>query len=1052
MVDRTLTMFSFPRIFWLALLLCSLLTWGLVLSSSPASAASTGVLAWGENFWGQLGDGTNTGPENCDGDVYYGDAHGSFLPCSAVPVAVSGIKEAKSVAAGTSHGLALLNDGTVLAWGTNELGQLGDGNTTGPETCKREPGGLPCSTIPVTVSGLSEVVSIAAGGASSFALQRNGTVMTWGGWGQNGVVDVPVPVCTVAEERPCSPNHYLSEVTAIAAGGYYALALLKDGAVMAWGTNEFGQLGDGTSTNSAVPVVVRGLSEVVSIAAGGENSLALLKDGTVMAWGPNGSGQLGRGIATGPETCFYGVGEPQSCSRTPVAVSGLNEVTAIAAGGWPHSQGGHSLALLKNGTVMAWGNNYLGRLGDGKTWAEQDNSDVPVAVSGLSDVTAVSAGGNSFALLTNGTVMAWGGENDRGELGDGITTESDVPIAVDGLSETTAITAGEGNFSLAVGTVTLLPTTTGLAPGYGPVSGGTSVTIAGAGFIGATAVKFGADNAESFTVNSDTSITAVSPPGQEIVPVTVTTAAGTSSTLIASFSYAPVATKLEPDDGVDGGGTSVTIAGANFTGATAVKFGPNDSESFTVNSDGSITAVSPAGKHLEGPVVDVTVIGPGGESATSPADKFGYGPVVDRVQPGNGPAAGGTSVTIAGFALSGATAVDFGSTPAASFTVNANGSITAVSPAFTNGSASVPVTVTTPTGVSGTCDCSKLPASYFRYAPTVTSVEPDEGPLSGGTKVTIHGTGFYGTGEEGFPFVLRVEFGGASLDCGSIFPSTEGEWYLGHPCGSARFIVDSETEITAISPGWKEGSVEDEDGLTGPVDVTVHTAGGVSPTTAADQFRYPGPVIENESATGVTEHNATLEAHINPENAETSYEFWLEFLGSPPVCSECAPLSTERVGSGRIPSGDSAQTVTAVLSHLQPGEYLYWVVAINPQAEIKGEEKHFYVADTGIQGAEETPSTGGGGQSGVSNDDPFSPMLTSTPSGTVGNTIAPKALTTAQKLAKALKRCEKDRSRTKRGTCEKQALRKYAATADKAMKHKHHRTAATGKRRRTRHA
>ena len=130
---------------------------------------------------------------------------------------------------------------------------------------------------------------------------------------------------------------------------------------MAWGCNDSGQLGNGTTTDSDVPVAVSGLGGVTAIAAGADHSLALLSDGTVMAWGYNGSGQLGNGTTTD--------------SDVPVAVSGLSgTVTAIAGGGT------HSLALLSDGTVMAWGRNGSGQLGNGTT----TDSHVPVAVSGLS--------------------------------------------------------------------------------------------------------------------------------------------------------------------------------------------------------------------------------------------------------------------------------------------------------------------------------------------------------------------------------------------------------------------------------------------------------------------------------------------------------------------------------------------------------------------------------------------------------------------------------------------------------------------------------------------
>jgi alpha-tubulin suppressor-like RCC1 family protein len=337
--------------------------------AAPAQAAPNVAKAWGFNKDGELGNGTETEQ-------------------STVPVAVSELSGVTAVAGGARHSLALLGNGTVMAWGANGSGQLGNGSITG-------------SDVPVAVSGLSGVVAIAAGADYSLALLGNGTVMAWGanGSGQlgNGTTtgsDVPVAVSG------------LSEVTAISGGSEHSLALLKNGTVMAWGLNLYGQLGNGTTTNSDGPVAVSGLGGVVAIAGGGEHGLALLGNGTVMAWGRNLFGQLGDGTETN--------------SDVPVTVSGLSGVSAISAGA------NHSLALLGNTTVMAWGTNFEGELGDG-THTGPENcgqlhipcSKAPVGVSGLSEVTAISGGGNhSLALRSNRTVMAWG-QNNFGQLGNG---------------------------------------------------------------------------------------------------------------------------------------------------------------------------------------------------------------------------------------------------------------------------------------------------------------------------------------------------------------------------------------------------------------------------------------------------------------------------------------------------------------------------------------------------------------------------------------------------------------------------------------------------------
>jgi alpha-tubulin suppressor-like RCC1 family protein len=372
-----------------------------MVAAAPASATSAGVVAWGYNGYGELGNGTTTS--------------------SDVPVAVSGLSEVTAFAGGELFSLALLSNGTVMSWGSNNTGQLGNGTATD-------------SHVPVAVSGLSEVTAVAAGSHHSLAVLKNGTVMAWGanelgqlGNGTTSSSEVPVAVSG------------LSEVTAIAGGGFHSLAVLKNGTAMAWGWNVYGELGNGTTTSSNVPVAVCAmgtvgpcptgpyLEGVTAVSAGVFGSVALLENGTVVAWG----------ITAG--------------SSVPVAVSGLSEVTAISAGAE------HQLALLKNGTVMAWGYGGYGQLGNGTY-----SSGGPVAVCAtgtvgpcptgpyLEGVTAISAGAyHSLALLKNGTVMNWG-ENDHGELGNGTTTISSVPVTVTGLTGVTGIAAG-GNHSLAFG-------------------------------------------------------------------------------------------------------------------------------------------------------------------------------------------------------------------------------------------------------------------------------------------------------------------------------------------------------------------------------------------------------------------------------------------------------------------------------------------------------------------------------------------------------------------------------------------------------------------------
>lgn len=400
-----------------------------LLSTSAASAqgATNTATAWGNNQSGELGDGTSEGPEKCSPEQ---------RACSTRPVGVSELSGVSSVSAGEQHSLALLEQGTVMAWGNNLDGQLGDGSTTS-------------SDVPVAVSGLSEGKALAAAASHSLALLGNGTVVAWGenssgqlGDGTTTKSDVPVAVTG------------LSGVTAIAAGGDHSLALLEDGTVMAWGDNSRGDLGDGSTTPSDTPVAVSGLSGVTAIAAGGSHSLALLSTGTVMAWGNNKFGQLGDGGETN--------------SDVPVAVSKLSQVKAISAGQ------AFSLALMSNGVVMAWGENDWGQLGDGsRTGPETCGTEppfpcskTPVAVKALSGVSSIAAGSeHALARLSTGSVLAWG-SNNLGQLGDGNSTGpepcsfgtcSTVPVAVSTQGAVAGIAAG-GQHSLAFGPAPPAPT------------------------------------------------------------------------------------------------------------------------------------------------------------------------------------------------------------------------------------------------------------------------------------------------------------------------------------------------------------------------------------------------------------------------------------------------------------------------------------------------------------------------------------------------------------------------------------------------------------------
>ncbi len=317
-----------------------------------------------------------------------------------------------TISAGGGHSCALTTTGGVECWGDDSGGELDDGSTG-------------ASSVPVAASGLSSgVVSISAGFFSTCALTVAGAVECWG------------DELLGSGTTPTTVSGLSSGVSAISAGYNFACALTSAGGVECWGVNAYGQLGNGTTYNSTVPVAVSGLSSgVVAISAGDEHACALTSAGGVECWGKNYYGQLGDNGATGYD----------AFSSVPVAVSGLSSgVSAISSGG------DHTCALTGTGAVDCWGDDAEGQLGDGTT----TSSPVPVPVSGLSSgVRAISAGEDHTCALTNaGAVECWG-DNTDGELADGMTGNSSVPVEVNGLSSAvSAITTGYDDTCALTGT------------------------------------------------------------------------------------------------------------------------------------------------------------------------------------------------------------------------------------------------------------------------------------------------------------------------------------------------------------------------------------------------------------------------------------------------------------------------------------------------------------------------------------------------------------------------------------------------------------------------
>lgn len=339
-------------------------------------------------------------------------------------VQVAGLSGVTAIAAGQIHTCALLSSGAVKCWGNNGSGELGTGSASGPETCGGSSSGFSCSTTPVDVTGLTDAVSIAAGSTSSHT-------------------------CVITSSKKA----------------------------MCWGDNTYGQLGNGTMTDSATPVEVTGLNgNTETISVGGSHTCALLSSGGVKCWGKNDYGQLG--TWDGMSECDESSGEISmgagGCSAVPVGVEqlgsfvkGINngkgkeigsgnefekddgqftsrgEVVALSAGDE------HTCALLASGNVKCWG--HYDYLGMGTGYGVEDLlvecglsycSAIPRKVTNMSDATALSAGmSHTCALTSSREIQCWG-SNSFGQRGN---TDAGAyePAEVEGLKdEITAIGAG----------------------------------------------------------------------------------------------------------------------------------------------------------------------------------------------------------------------------------------------------------------------------------------------------------------------------------------------------------------------------------------------------------------------------------------------------------------------------------------------------------------------------------------------------------------------------------------------------------------------------------
>ena len=360
------------------------------------------VYTWGNNAYGQLGDGTTTlrnVPTPVLNDIVAVSAGGIYR--------YANVEEVYGKASG--HTLAIKSDGTLWAWGENTNGQLGDGTRT--QRLK-----------PIQI--MTDVVSCAAGGNFSMAVKTDGSLWSWG-FNNNGQLGDGTKTTRL------SPVKIMDDVAFASGGQNHGLAIKTDGTLWTWGENHCGQLGNGTAIYTNSPIKI--MDDVKMASASGVSSAAIKTDGTLWTWGENGNGQLGDGtrisrlapvkimddvsdVALGGTQLLikFDTGVPVSPPTVP-PTNVIEEHTM---------QVGIGFAIKTDGTLWSWGINSYGQLGNGSTIDQNSPKKI------MDNITEVDASGTmGAALSTDGTLYSWG-YNENGQLGDGTRADRLTPTKI----------------------------------------------------------------------------------------------------------------------------------------------------------------------------------------------------------------------------------------------------------------------------------------------------------------------------------------------------------------------------------------------------------------------------------------------------------------------------------------------------------------------------------------------------------------------------------------------------------------------------------------------
>jgi len=325
--------------------------------------------AWGNNYYGQLGDGTTT--------------------AQATPHQAGTLTSWQSASAGINHTAALRTDNTCWAWGSNAVNQLGP------------TGGLQLT--PVQIVPPTTWREVATGTSYTLAIRSDDTLWGWG-YNADGELGLGHTTNQITPQQVGTATTWAS----VSAAVYHAVAVRTDGTLWAWGFNGNGRLGVGNTTNQLAPVQVGTDTNWQSVSAAGGRTMAIRTDGTLWAWGNNGIGVLG-------------LGQAYTNCLSPIQVGTATNWTSVSASEY------HTLAVRADGSLWAWGWNYYGQLGTG---GSNSSEYLPVQVgTGGQWQSAVAGYEHSLAIRTDGSLWAWG-YNGNGALGLGTTTDQPLPTRV----------------------------------------------------------------------------------------------------------------------------------------------------------------------------------------------------------------------------------------------------------------------------------------------------------------------------------------------------------------------------------------------------------------------------------------------------------------------------------------------------------------------------------------------------------------------------------------------------------------------------------------------